>query len=426
MDENILEINNENNHQVINLDSAITENNIYIHGVENNIEKITPIINGNCQDIKSDNNSDHDENSIIKDHYMNINRYNSCSSNSSDNSNISSQSKDSNCNSYNSKTPINPKSKNESECDIIHGNFCSSDTIIDKGSTSNSLSNNNDKNKSQNDSIMFINEAFGLNEDLNLSLTLPNDNMTMTSNGSNNFNDIIREELEPTSIAWYSWKIWCLIKILLSLFIIMFGVRALIIDRNRTCSRNFIYISYIYNVIALIQIALNIALILYLPNKIYQINYAMHKRLCISKVLWGIQGFVDIFQLALIPIGIKILKGSSNTCFDKSNTYNSSTYNYIYNITLFSSCLYIIFVTLVLIVPCWTLFILLPKYEGVSMNKFRKINTIEVTKDLIEQDPFCVICMEQFILKSKIKQLPCKHVYHKKCISIWFAEHNKW
>ena len=53
---------------------------------------------------------------------------------------------------------------------------------------------------------MFINEAFGLNEDLNLSLTLPNDNMTMTSNGSNNFNDIIREELEPTSIAWYSWK----------------------------------------------------------------------------------------------------------------------------------------------------------------------------------------------------------------------------
>lgn len=58
----------------------------------------------------------------------------------------------------------------------------------------------------------------------------------------------------------------------------MFGVRALIIDRNRTCSRNFIYISYIYNVIALIQIALNIALILYLPNKIYQINYAMHRR----------------------------------------------------------------------------------------------------------------------------------------------------
>jgi len=34
--------------------------------------------------------------------------------------------------------------------------------------------------------------------------------------------------------------------------------------------------------------------------------------------------------------------------------------------------------------------------------------------------------MEPFKLGSKVKQLPCKHIYHKKCISIWFAEHNKW
>jgi len=30
---------------------------------------------------------------------------------------------------------------------------------------------------------------------------------------------------------------------------------------------------------------------------------------------------------------------------------------------------------------------LLPKYEGVSMSQFRKINTIEVTSEVLEQEP---------------------------------------
>jgi len=58
----------------------------------------------------------------------------------------------------------------------------------------------------------------------------------------------------------------------------MFGIRALIVDKNRICNNNFKYFSLAYVVIAILQILLNIALIFYLPHKIYQINYAMHRR----------------------------------------------------------------------------------------------------------------------------------------------------
>jgi len=59
-------------------------------------------------------------------------------------------------------------------------------------------------------------------------------------------------------------------------------------------------------------------MLLYILNisylNIYFIFFIYYFRLCISKILWGIQGFIDIFQLIMVPIGIKVLKGSSNIC----------------------------------------------------------------------------------------------------------------
>lgn len=36
----------------------------------------------------------------------------------------------------------------------------------------------------------------------------------------------------------------------------------------------------------------------------------------------------------------------------------------------------------------------------------------------------CAICCEDFELKEKVKQLPCKHLYHEACVLPWLERHN--
>ncbi|ORX43250.1 hypothetical protein BCR36DRAFT_415662 [Piromyces finnis] len=361
----------------------------------------------------------------------------------------------------------------KSECDIIHGtlasadsNFCSTETIVvDQGTPSSSHSiyddiyndyikkkkiqmedttttttttnttttttttlNKNDIHHPSN--ILFINDTYSVHDDTNYNNNYCFQNEIMTtistsSNETNNFNDLTREELEPTHTAWNTWRLWCIIKFLFSLLILLFGIRSFSIDYKVDCFKNYKLFSMFYICISIAQLILNGLLIIYLPHKIYQINYRMHRRLFIAKILWGFQSLIDTVQLIMLPIGINILKDPQNTCDVDHSIIKSSSYNFIFYVTLITTCTYILMVIILLITPCWTLFMLLPKYEGVSMSQFKKINTIEVTKDVIEQDSFCVICMESFKLKTKVKQLPCKHIYHKNCISIWFAEHNK-
>ncbi|KAJ3078717.1 hypothetical protein HK102_004291 [Quaeritorhiza haematococci] len=38
----------------------------------------------------------------------------------------------------------------------------------------------------------------------------------------------------------------------------------------------------------------------------------------------------------------------------------------------------------------------------------------------------CVICMEPWEVGAKLKQLPCRHVFHNDCIKVWFDEHHDW
>jgi E3 ubiquitin-protein ligase BIG BROTHER-like protein len=37
----------------------------------------------------------------------------------------------------------------------------------------------------------------------------------------------------------------------------------------------------------------------------------------------------------------------------------------------------------------------------------------------------CVICMEDFNKNDEIRELDCKHIFHKNCIDKWFTEHKK-
>jgi len=75
---------------------------------------------------------------------------------------------------------------------------------------------------------------------------------------------------------------WCLVKILSSLLILLFGVKAFIVDYGKDCVQGFKFFTMCYNVVAIIQIIINILLIIYLPHKIFQINYEMHRRYYIN------------------------------------------------------------------------------------------------------------------------------------------------
>ena len=35
-------------------------------------------------------------------------------------------------------------------------------------------------------------------------------------------------------------------------------------------------------------------------------------------------------------------------------------------------------------------------------------------------DKTCPICLNKYILTDKVKELPCKHIFHKKCVKTWF------
>ena len=41
---------------------------------------------------------------------------------------------------------------------------------------------------------------------------------------------------------------------------------------------------------------------------------------------------------------------------------------------------------------------------------------------LEDVDDSCSLCLEAYTHGDKLKQLPCKHIYHQRCIDVWLCE----
>lgn len=51
--------------------------------------------------------------------------------------------------------------------------------------------------------------------------------------------------------------------------------------------------------------------------------------------------------------------------------------------------------------------------------------TVKITSEHLTNDTSqCTVCMEDFIVGGEANELPCKHIYHKNCITPWLRLHN--
>lgn len=58
------------------------------------------------------------------------------------------------------------------------------------------------------------------------------------------------------------------------------------------------------------------------------------------------------------------------------------------------------------------------------MEEINKLNEISITDDHVNNKLQCPICMEDFILDEKVKELKCHHFFHNACIVEWLKLHS--
>ena len=59
-----------------------------------------------------------------------------------------------------------------------------------------------------------------------------------------------------------------------------------------------------------------------------------------------------------------------------------------------------------------------------SKSDIQNLPNVCVTRDQIEKNLQCSVCMDDFKLEEQVKQVPCGHCYHKDCIVPWLELHN--
>ncbi|KAG8162615.1 hypothetical protein JTE90_022664 [Oedothorax gibbosus] len=57
-----------------------------------------------------------------------------------------------------------------------------------------------------------------------------------------------------------------------------------------------------------------------------------------------------------------------------------------------------------------------------SKDQMKLLPTVKVEESYIEKELQCTVCMDYLQLNEKVKQLPCHHFYHEKCITPWLEK----
>jgi len=71
---------------------------------------------------------------------------------------------------------------------------------------------------------------------------------------------------------------------------------------------------------------------------------------------------------------------------------------------------------------------LLNQMEGagpppMTKDNINEIPTVELTQELLDKNPNCSVCWEEFKLEEKVLKLDCNHCFHKDCLVPWLELH---
>nr|XP_039257241.1 E3 ubiquitin-protein ligase RNF126-B-like [Styela clava] len=59
-----------------------------------------------------------------------------------------------------------------------------------------------------------------------------------------------------------------------------------------------------------------------------------------------------------------------------------------------------------------------------SQTAIQRLSTVTISKEHVDANKDCSVCMESFVKDDKAKRLPCEHMFHIKCIDQWLKLHN--
>ena len=51
--------------------------------------------------------------------------------------------------------------------------------------------------------------------------------------------------------------------------------------------------------------------------------------------------------------------------------------------------------------------------------EIEKVPTVKITKEQVDKNLQCSVCMEDFKVEEQVKQIACSHCYHDECIIPW-------
>ena len=61
---------------------------------------------------------------------------------------------------------------------------------------------------------------------------------------------------------------------------------------------------------------------------------------------------------------------------------------------------------------------------GASQSSINALPTIKITREHLNFDSLCPVCIERFEVGSEVRKMPCDHIYHSDCIIPWLVRHN--
>jgi len=62
------------------------------------------------------------------------------------------------------------------------------------------------------------------------------------------------------------------------------------------------------------------------------------------------------------------------------------------------------------------------KKRGLTKSEIDALPIMEFKSTMAHQSSSCSICMGEYVVRDKLRRLPCKHYYHKECIDKWLSE----